>query len=131
MVKAIHMMLRVRDEQRSIRFYDEVFGLQIADRFDFDRFSLIYLRNAESDFELELTVNRGPTEPYELGTGYGHLAFVVDDLAGERERIVARGHDVGPIKELQHDGAMLARYCFLADPDGYKIEILERHGRYR
>ena len=56
-------------------------GLEIADRFDFDGFSLIYLRNAEADFEVELTVNRGTTEPYDLGNGYGHMAFAVDDLA--------------------------------------------------
>lgn len=131
MAKAIHMMVRVLDEQRSLRFYKEVFGLDVADRIDFDGFSLIYLRNAENDFELELTVNRGTTEPYDLGNGYGHLAFVVDDLTAERERIAALGHEIGEVKELHRDGAMLARYCFLADPDGYKIEILERHGRYR
>jgi catechol 2,3-dioxygenase-like lactoylglutathione lyase family enzyme len=72
MAKAIHMMVRVLDEQRSLRFYKEVFGLDVAARFDFDG-----------------------------------------------------------VKELRRDGDMLARYCFLADPDGYKIEILQRHGRYR
>lgn len=131
MAKATHMMVRVLDEQRSLRFYKEVFGLDVADRIDFDGFSLIYLRNAENDFELELTVNRGTTEPYDLGDGYGHLAFVVDDLTAERERIAMLGHEIGEVKELHRDGAMLARYCFLSDPDGYKIEILERHGRYR
>ena len=77
------------------------------------------------------TVNRGATEPYQLGNGYGHIAFVVDDLQAERARIVALGLEPGEIKELHREGRMLARYCFIADPDGYKIEILERHGRYR
>ena len=95
MAKAIHMMVRVLDEQRSLRFYKEVFGLDIADRFDFDGFSLIYLRNAENDFELELTVNRGTTEPYDLGNGYGHLAFAVDDLAGSAQCVDDPGVAVG------------------------------------
>ena len=62
MAKAIHMMVRVLEEERSVRFYRDVFELEMADRFDFDGFSLIYLRNAETDFELELTVNRVTTD---------------------------------------------------------------------
>ena len=83
MPKPIHTMIRVLDEARSLRFYNDVFDLKPADRFDFDGFSLIYLRNPRSDFELELTVNRSSTRPYELGNGYGHMAFVVDDLVAE------------------------------------------------
>ncbi|MCP3982147.1 MAG: lactoylglutathione lyase [bacterium] len=131
MAKAIHMMIRVLDEKRSLRFYRDVFGLETADRVDFDGFSLIYLRNAENDFELELTVNRGSAEPYDLGNGYGHLAFVVDDLAAEHARIAGLGYEAAEIKELHVAGKKLARYFFIADPDGYKIELLERHGRYR
>ncbi len=62
MAKAIHMMVRVRDLDSSIRFYDQAFGLEIADRFDFDDFILVYLRNPECDFEVEPTVNDGQTE---------------------------------------------------------------------
>ena len=131
MAKAIHMMVRVLDEDRSIRFYAEAFGLDVADRFDFDGFSLIYLRNAENDFELELTVNRSTSEPYEMGNGYGHLAFVVEDLLGEHARITGLGYEPGEIKELHRHGQMRARYFFMNDPDGYKIEILQRQGRYR
>jgi lactoylglutathione lyase len=131
MAKAIHMMVRVLDEERSVRFYGDVFGLEIADRFDFEGFSLVYLRNAENDFEVELTVNRATTEPYDLGDGYGHMAFVVDDLGAEHARIAALGYEPGEMKELHWEKRLLARYCFIADPDGYKIEILERHGRYR
>jgi lactoylglutathione lyase len=60
-VKAIHSMNRVLDETRSVEFYQTAFGLGIADRFDFDSFTLVYIRNAESDFELELTINKGTT----------------------------------------------------------------------
>jgi catechol 2,3-dioxygenase-like lactoylglutathione lyase family enzyme len=66
MAKAIHMMVRVRDEQRSRDFYDRAFGLKVAERFDFDDFTLVYLRNAENDFEVELTVNKGRSEPYQV-----------------------------------------------------------------
>ncbi|ACK52665.1 Glyoxalase/bleomycin resistance protein/dioxygenase [Methylocella silvestris BL2] len=131
MTKAIHMMIRVLEEQRSVAFYDAAFGLKIADRIPFDDFTLIYLRNADADFELELTVNHGRTEPYALGDGYGHLAFVVDDLERERDLITSRGLTPNPIKEMFHDGALMARFFFIQDPDGYKIEVLQRHGRYR
>lgn len=60
MAKAIHAMIRVLDETRSVSFYQAAFGLDVAERLDFDDFTLVYLRNAEADFELELTVNKGP-----------------------------------------------------------------------
>ena len=82
MAKAIHMMVRVLDLDRSIAFYRTALGLEVADRFDFDSFTLVYLRNAEADFEVELTLNKGRTEPYAHGDGYGHVAFCVDDLDG-------------------------------------------------
>ena len=80
MAKAIHMMVRVLDAARSLGFYQKAFGLEVADRLDFPDFTLVYLSNPESPFEIELTVNKGRAEPYELGSGYGHVAFVVDDL---------------------------------------------------
>ena len=79
MAKAIHSMIRVLDEKRSIEFYQTAFDLKVADRFDFDSFTLVYLSNAQSTFELELTINKSQEGPYELGNGYGHLAFSVDD----------------------------------------------------
>ena len=87
MAKAVHSMIRVLDEARSVDFYRAAFGLAVADRIDFDTFTLVYLRNAEADFEVELTVNKGRTEPYALGDGYGHVAFVVDDLDAEHARL--------------------------------------------
>jgi len=83
MAKAIHMMVRVQDEARSVDFYDRAFGMRIADRFDFDDFTLVYLRNSENDFEVELTVNKGREQPYQHGDGYGHVAFAVADLGVE------------------------------------------------
>ena len=131
MAKAIHMMIRVLEEARSVAFYRAAFGLEVADRFDFDSFTLIYLRNAEADFEVELTVNKGRTEPYALGDGYGHVAFAVDDLDAEHARMKAAGLAPRDIVAFERDGALMARFFFVEDPDGYRIEVLQRHGRYR
>ena len=131
MAKAIHMMIRVGEEARSVAFYRAAFALEVADRFDFDDFTLVYMRNAEADFELELTINKGRTEPYEIGNGYGHLAFCVDDLEAARNRCTAAGLTPKDIKEMNHQGRPLARFFFIEDPDGHKIEVLQRSGRYR
>lgn len=95
-------------------------------------FSLVYLRNAESDQELELTWNRGREGTYTHGDDYCHVAFSVDDVRAERERLTGLGIAAGDVKEF-HDGtgALIARYFFVQDPDGYKIEVLERHGHYQ
>ena len=131
MAKAIHMMVRVREEARSVDFYRRAFGLTVADRFVSDSFTLVYLRNPEADFEIELTVNHGRAEPYGLGDGYGHVAFAVDDLDAEHARFEQEGLAPAPIKEFFRDGGLMARFFFVQDPDGYKIEVLQKHGRYR
>ena len=130
MAKAIHTMIRVLDLDRSMDFYKRAFGLELAERFDFDDFTLAYLRNDESDFEIELTWNHGQEEPYTHGSGYGHVALSVDDCAVEHHRMVAEGLDPNPVKQMSHDGEGLARFFFVQDPDGYKIEVVERGGRY-
>ena len=131
MAKVIHMMVRVLDLERSVSFYRTALGLEVADRFDFDSFTLVYLRNPEADFEIELTLNKGRSEPYAPGDGYGHVAVCVDDLDAEHERLGAAGIEPQPIKEFHRDGGLMARFFFIQDPDGYKIEVLQRHGRYR
>ena len=131
MAKAIHSMIRVLDEARSVSFYKAAFGLEIADRLDFETFTLVYLRNGEADFEVELTINKDRTEPYNLGDGYGHIAFCVDDLDAEHARFEQTGFNPRKIVEFNKDGGLLARFFFVEDPDGYKIEVLQKHGRYR
>jgi len=131
MAKAVHSMIRVLDEQRSLDFYDKAFGLKVADRLAFEGFTLVYLSNEESEFELELTINHGRTEPYAIGDGYGHLAFSVDDLEAEYARLESLGLDPLPLKELKLEGKPPARFFFVQDPDGYKIEVLQRGGRYK
>jgi lactoylglutathione lyase len=105
--------------------------MEVADRFAFDGFTLVYLRTPGDSFELELTINHNRTEPYALGDGYGHVAFVVDDLVAEHARFVREGLQPNDVKEFHRDGALMAKFFFVTDPDGYRIEVLQRHGRYR
>jgi lactoylglutathione lyase len=130
MAKAIHTMIRVFDENKSVDFYRKAFALEVADRYDFDSFTLVYLRNPESDFEIELTVNKDQNAPYTHGDGYGHVAFTVDDLDAEHQRVKSLGLEARDIVEFKRDGSLMARFFFMQDPDGYKIEVLQRHGRY-
>lgn len=130
MAKTIHTMIRVVEEARSVDFYDKAFGLKIKDRFPFDGFTLVYLKNDENDFEVELTVNAGRTEPYDLGNAYGHLAVSVTDAAVEHERLTKAGLSPTPLKEFHREGLLFAKFFFVTDPDGYKIEVLQRHGRF-
>jgi len=131
MAKLVHSMIRVLEEARSVNFYDKAFGLKIADRVPFDGFTLIYLANPETGFELELTVNASRTEPYDLGNGYGHLAVTVEDIEAEYQRFTALGFTVGKLVEMPHEGKPFARFFFVTDPDGYKIEVIQRGGRFK
>ena len=130
MAKAIHTMVRVLDEAKSVEFYKKAFGLGVEDRFEFDGFTLVYLKNPENDFEVELTINHDRTAPYEHGDGYGHLAVSVDNVDEQYAAAKANGLNPTDVKEFHRDGALMAKFFFLQDPDGYKIEVLQRHGRY-
>lgn len=130
MAKMIHSMVRVLDEARSLAFYEGAFGLKIVERLDFETFTLIYLGNDETSFELELTVNKGRTEPYAQGDGYGHLAVSVGDVEAEHGRFTDAGLNPGKLITFEREGKVFARYFFVTDPDGYKIEVLQRHGRF-
>ncbi len=130
MPKLHHAMLRVIDEARSTAFYDSAFNLKPVYRLPFDDFTLVYLRNEEQDFELELTINHDQKTPYDLGNGYGHIALSVADLDAEHHRLTSLGLNPRPIKQFDRDGEKLARFFFLEDPDHYKIEILERSGHF-
>jgi lactoylglutathione lyase len=130
MAKTIHSMIRVLDEARSLAFYDTAFGLKVVERLDFESFTLIYLSNAEQTFEVELTVNKGRTEPYSLGDGYGHLGVSVADVDAEHARLTAAGLAPRKLVDFAPAGSVIARFFFIADPDGYQIEVLQRAGRY-
>src|SRR5260370_21273699 len=130
MAKPVHSMIRVLDEARSLDFYARAFDLQIADGLVFEDSALVYLRHASSPFELELTVNFDRKEPYVPGDGYGHLAVVVDNLDAEHARFGREKLSPGPLRDLKHDGATLARFFFVSDPASYKIEVIQKGGRF-
>ncbi len=126
-MRMLHTMLRVGDLARSIGFYTEVLGMQLLRQHDYPegRFTLAFLGYGDeaSHTVLELTHN-WDTSSYELGNGYGHIALAVPDAAAACAEIRARGgrvvREAGPMK---HGSTVIA---FVEDPDGYKIELIER-----
>ena len=122
--KMIHVMIRVFDLERSMAFYEDALGMHETRRKDKPegKFTLVYLGDGNSEMELELTYNYDPEVPYEIGTGYGHLAVEVEDLMAAYEEHKAKGYEVGPLKGLGDT----KDYYFLTDPDGYKIEVIRK-----
>ena len=126
-MRILHTMLRVGDLERSLRFYTGVLSMKLLRRNDYPdgKFTLAFVGyGAESDTAvLELTYNWG-VEKYEIGTGYGHVAVAVDDARKACEEVRKRGgkvtREAGPMK---HGTTVIA---FVEDPDGYKIELIER-----
>jgi lactoylglutathione lyase len=123
--KMAHTMIRVLDLEKSLTFYKDVLGFEEVRRNDQPegRFTLVYLGDGSPEgHQLELTYNYDQVVPYDLGTGYGHLALGVDDLEAAHANHQAGGYHPTPLKGLSGDGK--PRFYFLTDPDGYKIEII-------
>lgn len=126
-MRILHSMLRVTDLDQSIRFYTEIMGMNLLHKKEYPdgRFTLAFVGyGAEDDSTvLELTWN-WDEDHYEIGTGYGHIAVAVDDIYGVCEDISAQGGKiVRPPGPMKHGTTVLA---FVEDPDGYRIELLER-----
>jgi lactoylglutathione lyase len=126
-MRILHTMIRVGDLQRSIHFYTELMGMKLlrtSDRPD-QKYSLAFVGYGDetSDSVLELTYNYG-VDRYDLGAGFGHIAIAVDNAAAACERIRTAGgtitREAGPVK----GGTSVI--AFVQDPDGYKIELIER-----
>ena len=126
-MRLLHTMLRVGDMQRSIDFYTKVLGMKLlrtTDRPD-QQYSLAFVgyESNPDQAEIELTYNYG-TDKYEMGTAYGHIAIGVEDAARTCADVKARGGNVtreaGPVK----GGDTII--AFIQDPDGYKIELIQR-----
>jgi len=126
-MRILHTMLRVGDLKRSIDFYTKVLGMKVLRQKDYPdgRFTLAFVGYGDEDKEavLELTHNWDAAK-YDLGNGYGHVALEVDDAYKACEEVKKRGgkvtREAGPMK---HGTTVIA---FVEDPDGYKIEFIQR-----
>jgi lactoylglutathione lyase len=128
MSRYLHTMLRVRDLDKSVAFYSVLLGMKELRRREVlgGRYTLCFMgydSNPEQA-ELELTYNWDQTEPYTVGTGFGHLAVGVPDVAAACEAVKKGGgkvtREAGPV---QHGTTIIA---FVEDPDGYKTELIQR-----
>ena len=127
-MRILHTMLRVGDLQRSIDFYTNVMGMKLLRKSENPEYkytlAFVGYGNNPDHAELELTYNYG-VDQYELGTAYGHIAIAVEDAAQACAKVHAAGgtvsREAGPVK----GGSTVI--AFVSDPDGYKIELIERH----
>lgn len=126
--RLLHTMIRVRDLDRSIDFYTRLLGMTLLRRKDYPsgEFTLAFVGYGDEagNTAIELTYNWPQKEPYTIGSGFGHLAIGVADVAKTCERLADEGVPIPrPPGPMKHGGSVIA---FIEDPDGYKIELIER-----
>lgn len=126
--RMLHTMLRVFDLEKSLDFYVNQMGMKLLRRQDYPggEFTLAFVGYGEEKDHavIELTHNWGQKEPYTIGSGYGHIAIGVPDIYGLCEKLQAAGVKVPrPPGPMKHGGSVIA---FVEDPDGYKVELIER-----
>ena len=128
--RLLHTMIRVFDLDRSVDFYTRLLGMRLLRRTDFPggRFTLAFVGYGDEaeTAVIELTHNWDQAEPYTIGSGFGHLAIGVPDIAAACDRLAAAGVPIPrPPGPMKHGGTVIA---FAEDPDGYRIELIERRG---
>lgn len=123
--RLLHTMIRVIDEARSLEFYRALgFEERRRNRVGGDTATIIMLGIPGDENELELTLNDGREVPYDQGDAYGHVALRTDDMDAELARLAE--HGIAPEREPYAPYPGGPRICFVRDPDGYRIEIIER-----
>lgn len=133
--RLLHSMLRVRDVEKSLRFYCDGLGMTLLDRYDFEngRFSILFLSFAgyrDGPAAIELTYNWDTDIPYTHGSGYGHIAIGVPDVGAAYERLGRHGGERATAPKTMMAGA--PEIAFVKDPDGYAIELIQiRRGTER
>ena len=127
MPEVIHTCYRVADLDRSVAFYEKL-GMEEIGRIPIrDEAINVFMGLPGDGPRLELTYNIGRDEPYEIGTGYGHIAITVDDIHATLERLATLGIEPErPPYSVREGGSLL---CFVRDPDDYRIELLETGSR--
>ena len=126
--KYLHTMIRVKDLDKSLDFYTRLLGMQELRKKDFPTgdFTLAFVGYGDevNNTVIELTHNWGQEEPYDLGNGFGHLALGVKDIYATCEKLAHEGVSIPrPPGPMKHGGSVIA---FIEDPDGYKIELIEK-----
>ncbi|MBX6367503.1 MAG: lactoylglutathione lyase [Rhodospirillales bacterium] len=126
--RLLHTMIRVLDLDKSLDFYTRLLGMKLLRRKDYEsgRFTLAFVGYGDETEStvIELTHNWDQKEPYTIGSGFGHLAIGVPDIYGTCRRLEAEGVKIPrPPGPMKHGGSVIA---FIEDPDGYKIELIER-----
>ncbi len=124
----LHTMIRVKDLDKSLDFYSRLLGMNILRRTDFPtgKFTLAFVGYGEEkdNTVIELTHNWDQEENYDLGSGFGHLAIGVPDIYATCDQLASEGVPIPrPAGPMKHGGSVIA---FIEDPDGYKIELIER-----
>ena len=124
MAELIHTCYRVLDPERSVSFYEKL-GFEVVGRLPIgDEATNVFMGLPGDGARLELTHNHDVSEPYEIGTGYGHIAITADDLDATLGRLAAEGIEPEKPPYTVSDGG--SRICFVRDPDGYRVELIER-----
>ena len=126
--RLLHTMIRVFDLEKSIDFYTRLLGMEVLSRKDYPsgEFTLVFVGYGDerANTVIELTHNWGQKEPYTTGSGFGHLAIGLPDIYGTCEKLAKEGVKIPrPPGPMKHGGSVIA---FIEDPDGYKIELIER-----
>ena len=122
-MELIHTCYRITEIDRSVAFYTAL-GFEERRRMPIREEAInVFMGLPGDDDRLELTYNFG-VESYELGTGYGHIALTVDDMTGTLEQLIGQGIEPErPPYQLREGGSLI---CFVRDPDGYRIELIQR-----
>jgi lactoylglutathione lyase len=125
MGELIHTCYRILDPEASVAFYEKL-GFEVMHRMPIrDEATNIFMGLPGDGARLELTHNHDVSEPYEIGTGYGHIAITVDDLDATLERLAGLGIEPERPPYTVREGG--SRICFVRDPDGYRIELIEKN----
>ncbi len=125
-MKILHTMIRVKDIEKSLKFYQDFIGLHITKKKRLDDCWLYFLTDEQENCEIELTYNdETPQNGYELGTGFGHFAFAIDSFEEVEKKMKEFGYEY--LYEPYRLSQVSSTIAFIKDPDGYEIELIKKN----